>query len=185
MFPPPSNHVKHSSTVVIYHVPIFPTSSGDRTVCEMDRVTLLLHFFAHSRHMPIHRCQMKDPQPVCLRKHMLVAPRQQLFIVLYCIPLFTVFSTSVFPFPCFVFFFSYIRQNELNSICGHRYLKLCLQLHSCNSRVSELVCLTGWHVKNACNFSTAVWKQTRELKVVYQVDTSCYRQSEQVNGYIL
>lgn len=79
MFPPPSNHAKHSSTVVIYHVPIFPTSSEDHTVCEMDRVTLLFLFFAYCRHMSvaIHRCQMKEAQSVFFGKHMLVAPRQK------------------------------------------------------------------------------------------------------------
>lgn len=75
MFPPPSNHAKHSSAVVIYHVPIFPTSSEDCTVCEMDQATLLFRFFAYSRHMSvaIHRCQMKKAQSVFFGKHVRVA----------------------------------------------------------------------------------------------------------------
>lgn len=73
--------------MVIYHVPIFPTSSEDRTVCEMDRVTLLFHFFAYSRHMSvaIHRRQMKEPQSVSFGKHMLVAQRQKMCIIVYSI----------------------------------------------------------------------------------------------------
>lgn len=156
MFPPPSNHAKHSGAVVIHHVPIFPTSSEDHTVCEMDRVTLLFRSFAYCRHMSvaIHRCQMKEAQSVFFGKHMPVAQRQK---ILHHWNLN--FSLS----PACFFFFSFF-MHSLKWAWFHLRSHLAKNLYAASVLQLEGVSLnlSGWLVKNLCDFTTQLCESRQE-----------------------
>lgn len=145
MFSAPSNHVNHSSTVVIYHVPISSNfQRGLHSLWNGARRSVA-SFRQHSSHMSVCRRLMKEPRSAFVWILMPVAQRQQLSIV----------NIRLSPSQ-----FSLFPPSKLSSFHLNRYLNSCLQLQTCNSRMS--VDLLGWRVRSVSDFSTPVWKQRIE-----------------------
>lgn len=84
MLPPPSNHAKRF-VLVIYHMPIFSTSSAGCTVLGNGLNYVVVSFLPLSQaYVVVCRCQMKDSQPVCLgKKKTLVSALETNFVLFY------------------------------------------------------------------------------------------------------